>query len=188
MNLSNGKANTNSARSVEIPMETAQHTTAAPTLPPHSLLPTKALLRSFLVAAVSSHPFLLNPSLSILTFLSGQTSRLLSLEKNPILYALFKKTMYNHFCAGENGKEVGATIKGLKDMGYSGVILTYAREVVMDQSTQEGSGVGVQLIKDGTADVPAQTQDIFDADIEAWRQGVLETAGLIGENDFLALK
>ncbi|KAH6887413.1 FAD-linked oxidoreductase-like protein, partial [Thelonectria olida] len=141
------------------------------------------LLRSFLIAAVSSHRWLLDPSLAVLSFLSKPRQGLLSVESNPILYAIFKKTLYNHFCAGENSAEVTTTIKQIKDMGFKGVILTYAREVVVDASGKDGNTIAQQSESPSGASKASQ-----DPDIEAWRQGVLETVQMVGEGDYLALK
>lgn len=169
------------------PIEKLSKPPAPPSLPPHSLLPGKMLLRSLLVATISSHKILLGPSLALLSFLSKPHGALFSVEKNPFLYWLLKKTLYTHFCAGENKREVTATIRWIKEMGFKGVILTYAREVVVDEtSKQEEVGVGAHEISKGDVVVPEA--GIFDEGIEAWRQGVLETVGMIGEGDFLALK
>ncbi|KAJ4269872.1 hypothetical protein NW762_001541 [Fusarium torreyae] len=141
------------------------------------------LLRSLLVATVSNNRALLTPSLSLLSFFAKPHSGLLSVEKNPLLHFLFKRTLYDHFCAGENGKEVTGTINRIKDMGFKGVILTYAKEVVVDSS--QGGGSSIQ----GSAEIAADAIDVAeDSAIEAWRQGVLETVQMIGEGDFLALK
>ena len=145
------------------------------------------LLRSLLIAAVSSHRALLTPSLAILSFFSKPRPALLSVEKNPLLHAIFKSTLYRHFCAGENVGEVKTTIKNIKDMGFRGVILTYAREVVVDSSTEQEVGVGALEYKEkGTAELEKEVA--FDEGIQAWRDGVLETASMLGEGDFLALK
>ncbi|KAF4336080.1 proline oxidase [Fusarium beomiforme] len=159
--------------------------TPTPTPPPHSLLPTGMLLRSFLIATVSSNRILLTPSLDILSFFTKPRSALLSVEKNPVLHALFKSTLYRHFCAGEDVREVKNTITNIKNMGFKGVILTYAREVVIDASGKQEVGAGVKGVKE--MGIPAQ-EPAFDEGIEAWRQGVLETASMLEERDFLALK
>ena len=97
--------------------------------------------------------------------------------------------MYDHFCAGENKSEVTATIRRIKSMGFKGVILTYAREVVVDLSTGVEQGKGVQQVKEDS-NVPTRkvAETIIDEDIKAWREGVLETVGMVGEGDYLALK
>lgn len=79
-------------------------------------------------------------------------------------------------------REVTSTIQQIKDMGFRGVILTYAREVVVDASS-EGPNDGQQ--KSGKL---KSSESAEDQDIEAWRQGVLETVSMVGEGDFLALK
>lgn len=162
-----------------------------PTLdPPYSLMPTKVLLRSLLIATVSSHRALLAPSLAILSFLAQPRGPFFSIEKNPILYTLFKRTLYNHFCAGENEREVTSTIRGIKNMGFKGVILTYAREVVLDHSTKKAAvkshGGSTEDSVVATSDGHIETSD--DEAIVAWRAGVLETVGMLQKSDVLAIK
>lgn len=140
-----------------------------------------------LIATVSSHRALLTPALSILSFFAKPRPAILDVEKNPVLHAIFKKTLYNHFCAGENVKEVKSTIQQIKDMGFKGVILTYAREVVVDASTEQEVGVGSQEYKGKDTKTPAMREG-SDAGIQGWREGVIETASMLGEGDFLALK
>ncbi|KAH7018912.1 FAD-linked oxidoreductase-like protein [Ilyonectria destructans] len=140
------------------------------------------LLRSLLIATVSSHRVLLTPALSVLSFFSKPRKGLFNIEKNPLLFSTFKNTLYNHFCAGENVREVTSTIQQIKDMGFRGVILTYAREVVVDASS-EGPNDGQQK-----SSKLESSESVEDQDIEAWRQGVLETVLMVGEGDFLALK
>ncbi|KAL2878098.1 proline dehydrogenase [Colletotrichum sp. CLE4] len=151
-------------------------------LPPHSKLPLKILLRSLLVATISCHQILLGPSLAILKFLNGShRSWIFGVQRNPLLHTILKKTMYNHFCAGENRHEVASTIAEIKRMGFRGAILTYAREIVVDNTTEEESGRGLRA-EDSVSEVG------FDAGIDAWREGVLETADMLSEGDILALK
>lgn len=82
-------------------------------------------------------------------------------------------------------REVKSTISSIKDMGFKGVILTYAREVVIEASGEQEVGVGVKEVEE--EGIPVQ-EPAFDEGIEAWRQGVLETASMLEEGDFLALK
>ncbi|KAJ5433669.1 uncharacterized protein N7458_012825 [Penicillium daleae] len=155
---------------------------APPQLPPHSLLPNKMLLRSLLVATISSHPWLLTPALKMLQVLVHPEVPLLDVDKNPLLRSILKRTFYNHFCAGENGVEVRCTIGNIKDMGFKGVILTYAREVVVDATgpaTETATPIREQSPTIGTS---------TDAGVEAWREGVLDTVEMVGPGDILALK
>ncbi|KAL7940209.1 FAD-linked oxidoreductase-like protein [Trichoderma barbatum] len=143
-------------------------------LPPHSLLPTGMLLRSLLVAGITSHPMLLSPGLATLKFLSKPRGPLFNVARNPVLHSILKNVLYNHFCAGENANEVKATIQNIKDMGFRGVILTYAKE-----------GPGRAFDEKDVVDLKSQR---VDAEIEGWHQGVLQTVQMIGKGDFLALK
>ncbi|KAJ5110113.1 hypothetical protein N7532_002758 [Penicillium argentinense] len=156
-----------------------------PQLPPHSLLPNKMLLRSLMVATVSSHPWLLSAALRVLSTLVHPKLSVLDVNKNPLLRRFIKTTFYNHFCAGENGAEVKSTIGNIKNMGFKGVILTYAREIVVDASNQSPSSP--ESAKEAS-NVPDPKETSKNADIEAWRDGVLETVRMVGEGDILALK
>lgn len=143
-------------------------------LPPHSLLPSRMLIRSLLVAGITSHPMLLAPGLSILDFLSKPRGPLLNIEGNPILHTILKSLLYNHFCAGENASEVKTTIQNIKNMGFRGVILTYAKESSGKTSNEK--------------DLSYDESQSVDTEIMAWHQGVLQTVKMIGDGDFLALK
>ncbi|KAF5670923.1 proline oxidase [Fusarium denticulatum] len=89
-------------------------------------------------------------------------------DKNFILNALFKSTIYRHFCAGEDVREVKNTIINIKDMGFKGEV-----------------GVGVKELKEEGI---LPQEPTFHEGIEARRQGVLETASMLETGDFLALK
>lgn len=64
-------------------------------------------------------------------------------------------------------------------MGFKGVILTYAREVVVDANE---STANVQHSES------SESKASIDPDIETWRRGVMETVQMVGEGDYLALK
>ncbi|KAF5865259.1 proline dehydrogenase [Aspergillus alliaceus] len=143
-------------------------------LPPHSLLPSMVLWRSLLVAAISSHPWLLTPALRTLSLLAHPRVSLLDVNKNPILRGILKETFYNHFCAGENAAEVTGTIGRIKHMGFTGVILTYAREIVVDASPQHANNPTT-----AEKNSKEHTETRKSSEIEAWRQGVLETVEMM---------
>lgn len=119
----------------------------------------------------------------MLQILVHPKSFILDVDKNPILRVLLKGTFYNHFCAGENGAEVQSTIANIKDMGFKGVILTYAREVVVD-----ATGTASEVKSSSAAEQSSKSESSKNPDIEAWREGVLQTVGMVGEGDILALK
>lgn len=111
--------------------------------------------------------------------LAHSKSSFVSPDTNPLLRLFLKHTFYKQFCAGENGHEVRNTIDSLKALGYKGVILGYAREVVMDES-QAG---GLQSCGEY-----AQVEACIRNEITPWAKGTLETVQLASPDDFVALK
>lgn len=155
--------------------------------PPHSRLSTKMLLRSFMVSTISSYPILLRPALNFLLLVTKKRFALLDVSRNRLLHVLLKKTFYDHFCAGENRDEVTSTVQSIKDMGCRGVILTYAREIVVDEKTGQDRGLGAQKASANTESTDLPDKEKY-ADIDTWREGVLETLDMVREGDILALK
>ena len=146
-----------------------------PSKPPLSLLPFKTLFRSYLINSLSSTPVLLAPSLRIMTVLAHSQSPILSPDRNPILRFLLKKTFYANYCAGETRSEIQRTVGALKDIGFRGVILTYAKEIVL----QKGHDL-------------SKCEDVDDADIkadvQAWKEGNLKTIDLTQSGEFVGMK
>ncbi|KAH9875071.1 hypothetical protein J1614_004559 [Plenodomus biglobosus] len=95
---------------------------------------------------------------------------------------MLKRTLYNQFCAGETEQETKACVRQLKDLGFKGVILTFAKETVFDHRSRAADLPSLE--KSGET----ATTTTHDADIEAWRVGTLKTVDLISEGDILALK
>lgn len=147
---------------------------------PLSVLPFITILRSLAVTTMSSSPVLLPPSLSIMSMLAHTTNPILNPDRNPLLKQLIKKTFYAQFCAGESGPEVKATMARLRDIGFSGVILGYAREVVLTQS---------QLKSLATNGMDSETaQECIRNEVIPWAKGTLETVRLAEPGDYVALK
>jgi len=113
---------------------------------------------------------------------------LLDVDRNPLLHGILKKTFYEQFCAGENGTETKATIKQLKDMGFRGVIMTYAKETVFDHSTNSEQGLGVAALEKQQAGEALDPKLAHCANIEAWRSGTIETVEQLEDGDYLAVK
>ncbi|KAH7368145.1 FAD-linked oxidoreductase-like protein [Plectosphaerella cucumerina] len=110
---------------------------------PLAVLPLHMILRSLLTTTVSSSPVLLPPSLAIMSLLANTTLAPLNPDRNPALRWFMKKTFYAQFCAGETPDEVAETIARLKRIGFTGVILGYAKEVVLtEEQTKELSSCG----------------------------------------------
>lgn len=153
-------------------------------LPPLSGLPASVLFRSLLISAISSKPYLLGHSLSILSFLcKPNRSLLFDVDKNVALHWIMKSVFYKQFCAGETHNEVKSTIRYFKDMGFQGTIMTYAKETVFDHRTkaQQGLGITQNAGEDGAGSTVCPH-------IEAWRKGTVDTVELLGKGDYLAVK
>lgn len=139
-----------------------------------SRVSTKVLLRSLLITTVSSHWILRAPSLSILHLLTKAKGALLSVDKNPVIHGILKKTFYDHFCAGEKEGQVRDTIQQVKDTGLRGVILTHARET-------DARAKKKQTALEEDASSHCET-------IQAWKEGTLATIDMLSEGDYLAPK
>lgn len=146
-----------------------------PSSPPLCLLPTHSLIRSYFINLVSSNRFLLNPSMRILSLLAHSDSAFLNPDRNGILRYLLKKTFYAQFCGGESKKEIQATVNGLKKIGFAGVVLAYAKEIVV----HGGHDISM-LDKLDNATV--------ERDVNAWKEGNLKTIEHTSSADFIGLK
>ncbi len=149
--------------------------------PPASLsvLPLMTVLRSLATTTISSSPLLLPPSLALMSLLANTSSPLLNPDRNALLRFMVKKTFYAQFCAGENPYEVRRTIDALKNIGFSGVILGYAKEVVLsEEQTKDLASCG-----DGSA-----AEECIRNEIIPWAAGTMETVRLAEPGDFVALK
>ncbi|OAA55273.1 Proline oxidase [Niveomyces insectorum RCEF 264] len=158
--------------------DTGASTTDSTTTAPLSVLPLTSVLRSLMTTTVSSSPLLLKPSMAVMTALANSTSPLWNPDKNPLLRYILKNTFYAQFCAGETPQEVRATMAGLKRIGFDGVILGYAKEVVMEEEEEHGLS---SYNDEGRQDV---TKD----EIKAWAEGTMQTLRLAEAGDFVALK
>ncbi|EGY15361.1 carbapenem antibiotics biosynthesis protein carD [Verticillium dahliae VdLs.17] len=131
---------------------------------PLSLLPLHMILRSLLTTTISSSRWLLPPSLAIASALAHATHPLLSPDRNPLLRVLLKHTFYAQFCAGETPAEVRRTVSRLKGLGFSGVILGYAREVVMTEAQTRGLS--------GASETSRRSDE---EEVRPWQEGTEQT-------------
>lgn len=130
-------------------------------------LPTSAVLRSYLITAMSSQPLLLNACFTLLQRMLNSKSYLMSIERNPVLSNLLKKTFYAQFCVGEHKDEVVKNTDFARTLGYGGILFEYALEVL-----------------GGEAPTAAETKK----EIEVWRKGMLQSVEMAKEGDFVGLK
>ena len=162
----------------ELPGAVPPPVTLEPSRAPLSVLPLSMIVRSLATTVVSSSPLLLPPSLRIMGMLAHSENLFLNPDRNPLLRYFLKKSFYAQFCAGESPAEVQATINRLKNIGFTGVILGYAKEVVLTEKQAEE----VESV------VGQETQKVIDNEIVPWAEGTLETVRLAQPGDFVALK
>lgn len=147
---------------------------------PLAMLPLTTVIRSLMTTTISSSPRLLPPSMAIMSVMAHTTNPLLNPDRNPILKLVLKKTFYAQYCAGENAAEVQRTVDSLKQIGFSGVILGYAREVVLTPDQLKGLASCTQ---DGET-----AQECIQKEINPWAAGTLQTVLLAAPGDYVALK
>ena len=167
-----------SSLAVELPEQPSEEPAMSPASS-MSILPFSSLLRSYLITSVSSYKTLLRPSLAILSFLAHAKSPLLNPDTSPLLRLALKRTFYAQFCAGENPQEVQSTINELKALGYKGVILGHAKEVVMSKKDAEALESSMDCAEQERCDAE---------DIERWKTNTIATIDLAQKDDFVGLK
>ncbi|KAI1912818.1 proline dehydrogenase [Ophidiomyces ophidiicola] len=131
-------------------------------------LPTLSLLRSIMLQTVMSRPRIMDVTSDLLR------RNVQLLTSNAAFRCLLDNMFYAQFCAGRSEAEIRRTVEGLRDMGYKGVILAYAREVDLSSSHYQS----------GTAESDALHQ----AHVAQWLQGTLKTIQYAQNGDFVAVK
>lgn len=121
--------------------------------------------------------------MAVLSFLASSKSALLDPDINAILRYILSTTVYTQFCAGATPPEVKDYIHNLKRMGYAGVILGYAKEVVMDEDEASATGASTTGNNTDAAEEQRNAREILD-----WKDGTMKTVELADEGDFVALK
>lgn len=117
--------------------------------------------------------------MAVMSAMAHTANPLLNPDRNPILKYVMKKTFYAQYCAGENAEEVRRTVESLKRIGFSGVILGYAREVVLTEEQTAG------LASCGEGDA---AEECIKNEINPWADGTLETVLLATPGDYVAIK
>ncbi|KAI1290970.1 proline dehydrogenase [Xylaria venustula] len=154
-------------------------TSATPKPAPLSILPLPTVLRTLASTTISSSRILLPPSLMIMSKLAHSDQALLNPDKNPFLRWFLKKTFYAQFCAGETPAEVRRTVDGLKGLGFNGVLLGYAKEVVLSEAeTRDLSTCGEGAV----------AEECIRNEIIPWATGTKETLRLAQPGDFVSVK
>lgn len=103
--------------------------------------------------------------------LAHPKTSVLDVARNPLLNLLVKHTLYRQFNAGENKLEVQKSIQDIKNLGYRGVLLGYAREVLV-----------------GQGNVDPLDEKAGREETQMWLDGTLQTVDMAQEGDYVALK
>lgn len=133
-------------------------------------LPLSSIVRSLVLGTFFTSSLLSRPGIAVLNIIARSRSILLNPDKNPLVKAIVKPLIYDHFCAGITKDEIQRTASKFKNIGYSGVILCYGKEFDPTKP-QEETAVGA-----------------LDPDLLHWRQGNLETLDMLKEGDVLGMK
>ncbi|KAJ4253781.1 proline dehydrogenase [Fusarium torreyae] len=136
----------------------------------------KTLVRSILLTSMMRRNWIMGPSLKFLEMVATAKGTLLNADRNPVLNRLLRWTIYNHFCAGSNKGQVARSMAEVKRLGYQGVILGHAKEVLLDP---EAGDVHASDHKYGPACYRM---------VEEWKQSNLETLRMLQPGDFLSVK
>lgn len=137
-----------------------------------SRMQTMALLRSWFLAKVLRTPILFNPGLACLRAIANSEGLLLDPDRNLLLRWILKPLIYDQFCAGTTNNEVRLTVDGIKSQGYTGVILSHAKEIHPNYYASSTLRFGPRV----------------DEEIQRWRDRNLETLDLVQPSDLLGLK
>lgn len=111
--------------------------------------------------------------------LAHSSSPILNPDRNPLLRFFLKKTFYAQFCAGETPAEVARTVASLKSLGFRGVALGYAKEVVLD----EGAVSKLAACGDNSA-----AEECIQQEILPWKEGTLKTVDITSPGEFVSIK
>ncbi|KAF4552761.1 Proline dehydrogenase-like protein 2 [Elsinoe fawcettii] len=149
----------------DLSTQSATTTNSASESTPLACLPLSQVLRTYLITSVSSSPTLLAASSKALERLLKSSTWLTDVERNPIINLALRETFYKQFCAGGDKASTRQCMEQLQKIGYHGVILEYALEVLKDAKSADEA-----------------------KDVEVWRQGLLDTIDMARPGDFVGLK
>ncbi|KAI1503173.1 proline dehydrogenase [Biscogniauxia marginata] len=138
---------------------------------PLQRLSTAALLRTIFLSRLFANPNLSRFGINILQMLAGSRNPLLDPDRNWLLNRILRAVIYNHFCAGAEPSEICKTVASIKGVGYAGVILNYAREIIAHELAESDPNVNISAQQ-----------------IQHWLDGNLQTLSMIGRGDYIGIK
>ncbi|EGX91368.1 Proline oxidase [Cordyceps militaris CM01] len=149
----------------------------APTRTALSRLPWLTLVRSAALTTMMCSPTILKPSIAALGLITHPKINLFNPEANPLLNTLVRHAVYDQFCAGTNKVEVAQSIRDFKSLGYQGVILTFAKEIVLSEEERAEA-----------AKNPGQYTQAHHDMVASWRDNSLASLRMLQPGDVLAMK
>ncbi|ETN39053.1 uncharacterized protein HMPREF1541_05275 [Cyphellophora europaea CBS 101466] len=142
---------------------------------PLARLPTSSVLRSLFLSIFFTSPLLFRPGLAVFKAIATSELALLNPDRNPVLRAVIRPLVYDQFCAGRNVAEIKKTSSAIKQLGFSGVVLCYGKEVQLDANNKPyGYGEGQMLN--------------LEDEVKQWQTGYLNTLKMVGPGDWLGVK
>ncbi|KAF2706319.1 FAD-linked oxidoreductase [Pleomassaria siparia CBS 279.74] len=135
-------------------------------------LPLSSIVRSLVLGAFFTSPSLSKLGLAALAKIAQSRSILLHPDKNPVIRAVIKPLIYDHFCAGVTKAEVRHRVARYQRIGYSGIVLCYGKE--FDPAKKD--------------EAAAAESNVADLELAHWKQGNLETLDMLRDGDILAMK
>jgi proline dehydrogenase len=124
-----------------------------------------------MLSQIFARPWLANSGMKLLKRVAESRQPFLDPDRNPVLNKILRATLYDHFCGGWERDQILNCIKSVKNVGYAGVILNYAREIVAHDLAASSS----------TVDISAQQ-------IQQWHEGNLQTLSMLGPGDYVGIK
>jgi hypothetical protein len=137
-------------------------------------LSTASILRSLLLSTFFTSPLLFRAGFAVFHKIATSQSPWLNPDRNPLLRTAIYPLVYKQFCAGRNKAEIATTSSNIRQIGFSGVVLCYGREVQIDAD----KFVGYDESQCGT----------MAAEIAQWAKGNLETLNMVEQGDWLGIK
>lgn len=96
---------------------------------------------------------------------------LFNVDRNPILKAIVRATVYDHFCAGESMEEVRERVEHLRSQGFDGVMVAPGHEMFLEESSEK-----------------EHDMDPCQKEVQAWQKLMAETLSMAGSGDYTGLK
>lgn len=117
--------------------------------------------------------------MALLNLVTRTKLAILDADRNPIIKYVLGRTVYDQFCAGETPAQINRTIQNLRDRGFAGAVLGYAKEVVL--ADDEAVGMNSLVTKTGET-----TRDIME--INTWKNNQIKTINLAGRGNVVNVK